>query len=355
MNANEVAIVMWSLKQLRFFDNSLFNQIEDLISSQKWRLSSQNISNICLALATFRQNADGELIKVLTNQFINIRNYEKQHIVNVIYSLSVMGCKTSIVQQIVDKMVENCSSPKRRKYFNKNRYDYNQYDNSFVNNNKIDGSNIQNSQQNDLQHNSNVNDQNDENFAKDRPQQNGQIKEYIQDQLFDLEQRELCQLRWSYLLYQIPGKEKLIFPQVLIKQSMLAQQQHVKETLYRENDLLPKVYAVVKRKYPYAQERVLICNGEMQVHICICGHSYKHQMRAHDVYDVRQRKVALEIFTTKSFVLNRDSLVVGYALSKLELLVGFGWRIVIVSSYEWDDEGYQEKMLKVIEKAISED
>eukprot|EP01024_Parvocaulis_polyphysoides_P062770 TRINITY_DN7209_c0_g1_i1.p1 TRINITY_DN7209_c0_g1~~TRINITY_DN7209_c0_g1_i1.p1 ORF type:complete len:254 (-),score=41.91 TRINITY_DN7209_c0_g1_i1:47-760(-) len=199
--------------------------------------------------------------------------------------------------------------------------------------------------------------QNDQNLDFQNSNQNSSFK--IVDKKYNkfnqFIELELCQLRLSYLLYQINGKEKLIFPDDLQQHCMHALQKEAKRKQYKENELLPKVLEVVKQKYPYAQERVLILNGEFQVHICICGHDRRNDMHAYNnMYDMQQRKVALEIFTTNNFVANRGHLVVGYTLSKIELLVGFGWRVVIVSSYEWDDKGYQQQMLKTIEKALTE-
>eukprot|EP01026_Neomeris_dumetosa_P056435 TRINITY_DN5161_c0_g1_i6.p2 TRINITY_DN5161_c0_g1~~TRINITY_DN5161_c0_g1_i6.p2 ORF type:complete len:287 (+),score=16.75 TRINITY_DN5161_c0_g1_i6:1249-2109(+) len=117
MNHQCIANLMWSLKELRYYDKELLLTIEDLIINPKKNLkfTSQEVSNIILSFANFGlENKEGVLY-VLVDQFLRNDKWFYQEYANLIYALAILQCPVELTQRVVniiDQDFENFTQDK---------------------------------------------------------------------------------------------------------------------------------------------------------------------------------------------------------------------------------------------------
>eukprot|EP01025_Chloroclados_australasicus_P018412 TRINITY_DN19629_c0_g1_i1.p1 TRINITY_DN19629_c0_g1~~TRINITY_DN19629_c0_g1_i1.p1 ORF type:complete len:458 (-),score=47.19 TRINITY_DN19629_c0_g1_i1:85-1356(-) len=147
-----------------------------------------------------------------------------------------------------------------------------------------------------------------------------------------------CQIRRAQLEYQSRGKEFQL-PKDLQVICVIKSQIEAKRILKFSNSFQTEVYNFLQNEFPDVQGRILVENEELEIRIAIVR---------------SERKVAVELLLHKNFFTNDKFKAQGTVLSYYNLLERLGWRMVLVSAFEWSDEGYREKLICRVEEALKD-
>eukprot|EP01025_Chloroclados_australasicus_P008750 TRINITY_DN131_c1_g1_i3.p2 TRINITY_DN131_c1_g1~~TRINITY_DN131_c1_g1_i3.p2 ORF type:complete len:388 (+),score=36.09 TRINITY_DN131_c1_g1_i3:130-1164(+) len=105
-NNQEIVILIWFLKQFRFYDHQILIEIQQLILNQKFNFNCQEICILCLAFLDLDFQLTDESFQILINQFSEnkqIKNY--QDYCNFIFALSIFKIPINQVQKIVNQFL----------------------------------------------------------------------------------------------------------------------------------------------------------------------------------------------------------------------------------------------------------
>eukprot|EP01025_Chloroclados_australasicus_P019414 TRINITY_DN2058_c0_g1_i5.p1 TRINITY_DN2058_c0_g1~~TRINITY_DN2058_c0_g1_i5.p1 ORF type:complete len:574 (-),score=68.23 TRINITY_DN2058_c0_g1_i5:176-1741(-) len=159
------------------------------------------------------------------------------------------------------------------------------------------------------------------------------VKSDFRTQFRDLDYR---QLRRAQLFYASLGLQ-LSYPSELQKLCIEEKKLEAYQDALKQNSLLDKVFAIVRQIFPGAVRRPLILGDELEVHIQISRFA---------------TKVAVQILTMRNYTINQPYLILRSTISFYEMLERFGWKVVEVSTLQWDDPSYQMNVINRIEVAL---
>eukprot|EP01024_Parvocaulis_polyphysoides_P050600 TRINITY_DN4932_c0_g1_i1.p2 TRINITY_DN4932_c0_g1~~TRINITY_DN4932_c0_g1_i1.p2 ORF type:complete len:301 (+),score=37.77 TRINITY_DN4932_c0_g1_i1:89-904(+) len=145
---------------------------------------------------------------------------------------------------------------------------------------------------------------------------------------------QLRQIQLAQIFYNIRG-QKLDFPADLEQKSKKELQTYQKERMLLQNSFLDVVFPIIKSHFDFAEERVLICDDQIQINIALQKVG-------------ENSKVAIVTNTHQSYFVNIPEKVLGRIQHHIFLLEKLGWQVVEVGVFKWNNELYQQQIINEI-------
>eukprot|EP01025_Chloroclados_australasicus_P065885 TRINITY_DN8996_c0_g1_i3.p1 TRINITY_DN8996_c0_g1~~TRINITY_DN8996_c0_g1_i3.p1 ORF type:complete len:540 (-),score=31.84 TRINITY_DN8996_c0_g1_i3:187-1806(-) len=106
----DISSVLCSLRNLRYLDKALMDQLEQLIIKEIHQFDSHSICMAALTFSDFGLERRNQIINLLAQKFINTKYRNAQDISNFIYALSILGTPPENVQLLIDYLFQNNQS-----------------------------------------------------------------------------------------------------------------------------------------------------------------------------------------------------------------------------------------------------
>eukprot|EP01025_Chloroclados_australasicus_P018173 TRINITY_DN19415_c0_g2_i1.p1 TRINITY_DN19415_c0_g2~~TRINITY_DN19415_c0_g2_i1.p1 ORF type:complete len:556 (-),score=40.63 TRINITY_DN19415_c0_g2_i1:201-1868(-) len=146
------------------------------------------------------------------------------------------------------------------------------------------------------------------------------------------------QIRRAQLEYESRGL-RLDLPSELEKGCAYALQRYTTRSSIRQDSFQDQVFGRLQQEFPEVTQNVPFKNGEIELHMLVQG--------------PYQSKVAIQIIRNSKYFVNEPSMVSNKIKSRVQLLTGLGLKVVEVSEKEWENEGYQEKIIEQLEGSLA--
>eukprot|EP01026_Neomeris_dumetosa_P000757 TRINITY_DN10181_c0_g1_i3.p1 TRINITY_DN10181_c0_g1~~TRINITY_DN10181_c0_g1_i3.p1 ORF type:complete len:572 (+),score=40.78 TRINITY_DN10181_c0_g1_i3:93-1718(+) len=147
----------------------------------------------------------------------------------------------------------------------------------------------------------------------------------------------LNQIRRAQFVYSAQGLT-INMHQWLVLESSNSLALECQKCAQASNSFLDKVYREISKRYPEAEKRVFIMNGELEVNIGII---------------VGGTKVCIQTNTQANYMMNSTRKLVGSVVAYCWLLYNLGWQVVSVSNLLWHDQLYQDQFFHLVDQAVS--
>eukprot|EP01026_Neomeris_dumetosa_P054065 TRINITY_DN48426_c0_g1_i6.p1 TRINITY_DN48426_c0_g1~~TRINITY_DN48426_c0_g1_i6.p1 ORF type:complete len:553 (-),score=58.75 TRINITY_DN48426_c0_g1_i6:195-1853(-) len=146
--------------------------------------------------------------------------------------------------------------------------------------------------------------------------------------------RQFRRAQQQYSIYEV----NLELPQKFEKICILTNKKVAVDERNFRNKFRDEVFSVVKKRFPNASQNIIDYDGEVQINIEIKS---------------AQTKLAVISCDYNCYTITEPRQLIGGVQAHIELIKGLGWKVIVVSQFEWYFKVYQQIILELIDQEMS--